>query len=192
MPLSAARLFPLLSILSMFCTSACDDPDQLEGYRHIGTAVFRRSYAGHENYTESQRDSAFGADPEYMSSDAHGDSVLMILNDMGIVQAQNLLFNDNETAMTDTVLIPHQGSGMDTAYIEKDTIDWRMALCIKSGRITDRFPIEDVSGIFVAYLLPSRRSDHPFIAVIQQYYIMNGDNYEIAVYGKPDARYGEK
>jgi hypothetical protein len=188
MPLSATHLFPLFSILSMFCTSACDKPDRIEGYRHIGTAAFRRSYAGHENWTESQLDSASRADPEYMSDDAHGDSALMFLRDMGIAQAQHLLLNHNETAMTDTVLIPHQGPGTDTAYIEKDTIDWRMALCIKSRRITHRFPMEDVSGIFVAYLLPSRRSDHPFIAVIQQYYIMNGDNYEVAVYGKTDPR----
>lgn len=192
MVLSAPHTFPLLFILLMSGPSACDKPDRTDGYSHIGTAVFRRSYAGHENWTTSQLDSVSRADPEYMSGDAHGDSMLMILNNMSIAAGERLLLGENERHLTDTIVIANQGSEPDTAYIEKDTIDWQMALCFKSLRTTSRLPIEHVSSSFVAYLLPNRTDDQPFIAVLQQYYIMNGDNYEVAVYQKTGSRSSEK
>ena len=181
-----------MSILLILGHTACDTAAQSDGYMHIGTGVFRRSYAGHENWTERQLDSASRADPLYITTSGHGDTVLRILNAMGVAEDHRLLLDANERDMRDTLVIASGGSESETAYIEKDTIDWQMTLCIKSRRTTYRFPIEEVSSSFVAYLLPDRDGDHPFIAVLQYYYIMNGDNYEVAVYGKPDPRYGDK
>lgn len=192
MPLSAPRILPLLCIISMLGTSACDKPDRTEGYRHIGTVVFRRSYAGHENWTESQLDSVSRMDPEYMLSDEQSDHIRHILNIMGIAAGQKLLISEHADILKDTIVIKNRGSETDTAYIEKDTINWRMALCVKNGRTISMLPIEHVSSSFVAYLLPSRTGESSFIAVIQQYYIMNGDNYDVAVYGKADPRHGAK
>lgn len=176
----------------MLRIQACRDPDRTDRYAHIGTAIFRRSYAGHENWSESKYDSVSRSNPEYILSDARGDSVLRILNDLGIAEAQELLLGDIANALMDTIMIPNHGTGTDTVFIEKDTINWQLAIRITNGTMTHRLLFEDASSLFVAYLVPSRKGDHPFIAVLQQYYIMNGDNYEVAVYGKADPRYGEK
>jgi|LakMenE01Jun11ns_1017448.scaffolds.fasta_scaffold9945017_2 hypothetical protein len=186
--MSTPGIFPLLSILAMLGASSCDKPAHPDSYRYLGTALFRRSYAGHEKWTESQFDSVSRSNPEYIQSDARGDSALQILNDMGIVQAQELLLGDIDGTLMDTIIVAYEGSRADTVFIDKDTINWQMTIRVNDGTKTHRFPFEDVSSLFVAYLVPSRKGDHPFIAVLQQYYIMNGDNYEVAVYGKPDPR----
>lgn len=192
MPLSASRSVHLISALLILGLSACEKAVTSDGYKHFGSVVFRRSYAGHENWTESQLDSAHRAAPEYMTNHAQGDTVLRILQAMGIVENERLLIEEDEGAPLDTIVIGARWSDPDAAYIEKDTINWKMALCIKGGRTTDRFVIESVGSSFFAELMPSRTSDQPFVAILQQYYIMNGDNFQVDAYGKTGPRYGEK
>ena len=177
----------------MLGTSACDKPDRTEGYRHIGTVVFRRSYAGHENWSQSKLDSVEASHPVQIPwSEASDEHILRILHDMGLADEDALIIGESDRDLRDTVIIEHAAAASDTAFIEKDTIDWQLALRINNGTVSQRLPFDDASNIFVAYLAPPHTGKHPYLVVVQSYYIMNGDNYEVAVYGKAEPGDGEK
>lgn len=191
--ITAADIITASYLLSLLFLSGCDTTNGDQHYERIGEVTFRRSFAGHENWTPSELDSVQRSNPTTTTDPgASGSPAFDVLRSMGLTSGEALLLDSTGQDLRDTIMVPNHGSGMDTVYIEKDTITWQMAIRINSGSTTDRIPIEKVSSSFVAYLVPSRRGDQPFIAVLQQYYIMNGDNFEVAVYGKQDARYGEK
>jgi hypothetical protein len=179
------RFIILLLIFSYIFIPGCTESAKERHYKYVGQASFRRSYAGHENWSEAQLDSAEKSNPFYLfSSDSSANHVLAILNRLGIGNKDELLLNKIEQDLKDTITIVNNHADFDTICITYDIPHTRSSIQIKNKQSIDSIPIKDEAFSHTFNLVRLKDNSNPFIVFVNQYYIMNGDNYEISVYEK--------
>lgn len=179
------RSIILLFIFSYIFLPGCTESAKERHYKYVGQASFRRSYAGHENWSEVQVDSAKKSNPFCMSHyDSSANHVLAILNRLGVGNKDELLLNKIEQDLKDTITIINHHSDIDTIFITYNMTHTRASIQIKNKQSIDSIPIKDESFSHTFNLVRLKDNSNPYIVFVNQYYIMNGDNYEISVYKK--------
>ncbi len=174
-------------MLSLLVLSGCEAPTSELRYEEIGTVTFRRSFAGHENWTGSELDSAQKSNPTTMTDPGASDSpAFSALQEMGLTAGEELLLDSTGQDLGDTIILHDQGRGADTVLLEHVTGRARTWVRIRNGGVVDQDTVEWINGVSGPLLLEPPISTHPYFALVQYYYIMNGDNYEVSVYRKVD------
>ncbi|MFT3844516.1 MAG: hypothetical protein QM725_05655 [Lacibacter sp.] len=165
----------------------CTSEERKQDYKYRGQVSFRRSYAGHENLSDKELDSLRNANPLFMEqSNASEDTLLAILVKSGMVKENELLLDKISSELKDTIFISSEKSGIDTAYISyNQTKESGMAVIhIRNGKLFDTIPISDEVFSHTFSLARLNYNTRLMFVFVNQYYIMNGDNYEVSVYEK--------
>lgn len=170
-------MFFVFSILN----SGCNQSNKSK-LNYVGKAAFRRSYAGHEHWSEAKFDSVKKSNPTLMSmGDTTEQKALNILTEMGFAGKDELFISKVESILKDTIVITNKKGSMDTAYINFNLKEVKASLYLQTLNSIDSIPIDYTEysrRLFQKKLEP----DQTFILYLNQYYIMNGDNYEISLY----------
>ncbi len=88
--------------------SACHDKEHTYECTHIGTAVFRRSDAGHENWADQRTRFGVEVEPGIPPGDARGDTALQIL-EQRLDDGRTNRLADSENNMMDTIMVLDHG-----------------------------------------------------------------------------------
>jgi hypothetical protein len=179
------RLIIILLLFSNFFIYGCTEPDSKRHYKNVGKVGFRRSYGEHESWSEAELDSVEKSNPFYMdNSDSSAGKVLTILNRLGIGNKDELFLDKIARDLKDTTTIVNHSADIDTIYISYDMAHTKASIQIRNARTIDSIPIEEVPFSHTFSLVRFKIKSNPFIVFVNQYYIMNGDNYEVSVYEK--------
>jgi hypothetical protein len=157
------------------------------GYHYIGHVSFRRTYAGLENLSDAQIDSVEKTNPSFMfPTHTSEDTMLAILTRLGMADKNELLLDKITSSLKDTIYIPTSNSQADTIYIKYHETRERgtATIQIQNGKAVDSIPIKDEVFSHTFSLFKLSDNTKPLFAFINQYYIMNGDNYEVSLYQK--------
>lgn len=163
----------------------CKSEDIGQHYHYIGQVSFRRTYAGLENLSDVELDSVEKANPSFMyPTHTSEDTMLEILTKLGVVDKNDLLLDKISLRLSDTILISDKNLQSDTAFINynKNKEVGTASIQIKNGKYFDSIPIKDEVFSHTFSLFKLNDTGKTLFAFINQYYIMNGDNYEVSIY----------
>ncbi|MGN6164388.1 MAG: hypothetical protein ACTHOF_07600 [Flavisolibacter sp.] len=178
------RLFLISFLISEFYFLGCTPPASERHSKYLGQVAFRQSYAGHENWSGAEIDSAESSNPYYL--DAHGNSgqkIVDILAALKIASTDQLFLDKIGHNLKDTVVFSAYNNGNDTAFIKYDASKTlRASIILRNKKLLDSVPIERGTLPDVFHLIDLKGKSNRFIVLLDQYYISNGNNYEISVY----------
>jgi hypothetical protein len=177
------RFIIKLLVFSNFFIYGCTESESERHYKYVGQVGFRRSYGGHENWSEAELDSVEKSNPSYMvSSDSLAGKVLAILSRLGIGNNQELFLDKIAKDLKDTITFINHSADIDTIYISYDIAHMRASIQIRNAQIKDSLPIKDEPFSHTFSLVRFQSNSNPYVVFVNQYYIMNGDNYEVSIY----------
>jgi hypothetical protein len=178
------RLFLILLFISEFYLLGCTLSNSKRYLTYIGQVEFRRSYAGHEKWSEAELDSVEKSNPYYLNAyDSSSRKIIDILTRLEIADSEQLFLDKIDQNLKDTVVLATNDYGNDTAFIKYDTSrTLRTSIILRNKKLLDSVPIErgDLPDGFS--LINLKGKSNRFLIFFHQYYIMNGYNYEISVY----------
>jgi hypothetical protein len=174
-------------LLSCVLLLGCKSQGIKQHYQHIGQVSFRRTYAGLENLSDAELDSVEKTNPSFMyPTRTSEDTMLTILTSLGVAVKDDLLLDKITSRLKDTIYISTTNLQIDTVYIgysqTKET--GTATIQVKNGKNVDSIPIKDEVFSHTFSLFELNDNKKPLFAFINQYYIMNGDNYEVSLYEK--------
>ncbi len=174
----------LLFFIFYFIAFACNT-EKGSDYKYIGKVAFRRSYAGHQYWPDAVYDSLQNLNPSYMfDSSIKGVNVFDSIINLGIANKEKLMLNGINLHLQDTIITGRKDLYPDTVYIYYDTLYSKASIKIKNGKSLKNLPIMDDPLGHIFNLVDQKESSIPRIILIDQYYIMNGDNFEVSLYTK--------
>jgi hypothetical protein len=178
------RLFLILLFISECCFLGCTRYNTEQHLKYLGQVGFRKSYAGHQNWSEAELDSVEKSNPYFMDAyDSSSRKIIDILAKLEIANTEQLLLDKIDEDLKDTIVLSDPGKGNDTAFIKYDTsMSLRTSIILRNKKILDSLPIERGSLPDVFRLINLNDRSNRFVILLNQYYIMNGYNYEISVY----------
>jgi len=156
-------------------------------YQYAGEVVFRRSYVAHENLPDAEVDSLEKSNPFFMfPTHTAEDTMLIILAKLGVADKNYLLLDKIAPELKDTIFLSLTDNPVDTICINYkiNKEAGTASIQIKNGPAIDSIPIKDEAFSHSFSLLRLNDPAKKMFAVINQYYIMNGDNYEVSIYEK--------
>lgn len=163
----------------------CTEGNKERHYKYVGQVSFRRSYAGHENWSEAELDSVEKSNPAYLfTSDSSTNKMLAILNRLGVSNNDELFLDKIAPDLKDSIIIVTHNSDIDSVCISYDMTHTKASIQIKNRQSIDSIPIKDESFSHTFNLIRLSVPSNPFILFVSQYYIINGDNYEVSIYEK--------
>src|SRR4051794_1620880 len=115
------RLFLILLSISGFGLLGCTRTNSEGHLKYLGQVVFRRSYAGHENWSGRELDSVERSNPYYLNAyDSSGQKIIGILTALKIANTDQLFLEKIDQNLKDTIVLAAYGNGNDTAFIKYD------------------------------------------------------------------------
>lgn len=175
----------LAFLLACGLLPGCKSEDIGQHYHYIGQVSFRRTYAGLENLSDVELDSVEKTNPSFMyPTHTSEDTMLEILTKLGVVDKNDLLLDKISLRLRDTILISDKNLQSDTAFINynKNKEAGTASIQIKNGKYVYSIPIKDEVFSHTFSLFKLNDTGKTLFAFINQYYIMNGDNYEVSIY----------
>lgn len=178
------RVIFFFLIICDFVLFGCKS-ESVKHYDYIGQVSFRRTYAGLENLSDDKLDSVEKTNPSFMfPTHTSEDTMLNILIKLGIANKNEMLLDRITPFLKDTIFLTNRNFKTDTVFIKYDTAKAKASIYIKTIQTTDIIPIKDESFSHTFSLVQIKERSNPYIVFINQYYIMNGDNYEVSLYEK--------
>src|SRR5690349_21535074 len=96
-------------ILLFFCNilmPGCAEGNKERHYKYVGQVSFRRSYAGHESWSEAELDSVEKSNPAYLfSGDSSANEILANLNRLGVGNKDELFLDKIAPDLKDSITI---------------------------------------------------------------------------------------
>lgn len=170
--------------LLLLVLSGCDTPTGHQHYERIGEVTFRRSFAGHENWTPSAFDSVQRSDPRMLyEPELDSSSVISVLQALGLITGEELLLDSSGKDLQDTIILDGKEQRNDTVYLTHDAMNARTTINIRNGDLVDQHTLSWTGPSGPALIAPRANGQRSF-ALVEYYYIMNGDNYKVMVYRK--------
>lgn len=186
-----SRSHSLQIILAALCLAiaGCSEPDP-PSMEKVAEYVFRRSYAGHEELSDSAVALMHSAMPELIMERISDVTVTHRLTQLGIIKADSLQLNAQDDL--DQLVFDYFDPRVFTldeakfCQIYWDTTNKQLTLGVKANGTILLHLIES-DGIGLQYghidLIPGGFEE---IIVFNPYYVMNGDNFELNVFEVKD------
>lgn len=174
-------------ILAVLCLAmvGCSEPDP-PSMEKVAEYVFRRSYAGHEDLSDSAVALMHSAMPELITEGVNDPTVTHRLTQLGIIKADSLHLNAEDVIdqlefdYFDPMVFTLDEAKFCQIYWDTTTAELTLGVNVNGTMLLHRI---EGDGIGLGYshsdLIPGGFEE---IIVFNPYYIMNGDNYELDVY----------
>lgn len=177
----------LVFLLVCQLLSGCISEGSKQQYKYLGEVGFRRTYAVSDNVSDAEMDSIGKSNPTFMNPTSEEETAMLsILTKFQMADKSRLLLNRISQNLKDTIYFSGNSSQSDTVYIQysnnKET--GTAAIKIKNGVLIDSIPIKDEVFSHTFSLLKLNDTSGKLFAFVNQYYIMNGDNYEVSIFEK--------
>lgn len=175
--LNKTHLLTLLLFIS--CIIGCKEKLCITKISELG---FRRSYAGHEEWSDEYMDSVMRSNPDFMNS----DDTLYIgnLKALGLVKDNQLLLNKFNGVKKTPIYLSDNNShkvSIDVDYLDENSC-FGIIVRDKDSKASAPLLDENMFGntqIDTIDLIPGGFKE---ILVLENYYIMNGDDYFISIF----------
>ena len=176
-------LFRLTVVFGLFCAN-CVQADRGSKVKVIGTVGFRRSYAWYPGKDMHVYESEKKATPTLMKMfDSLEQKALDVLIKFEYSSTSEFFFDKIDTLLKDTVFTYNQiVAAEDTVFVNFDDRHQKAYLKIKGIGINDSVAVRWAMSRPCLYSASFKSDAYPYILYLNQYYIMNGDNYEITVF----------
>lgn len=165
----------------------CISEGSKQQYKYLGEVSFRRTYAVSDNVSDAVMDSIGKSNPTFMNPASKEQvAMLSVLTKFQMADKSKLLLDRISQNLKDTIYFAGNSSQTDTVYIQYSNNKeiGTAAIKIKNRAFIDSFPIKDEVFSHTFSLLKLNDTSGKLFAFIDQYYIMNGDNYEVSIYEK--------
>lgn len=173
-----------LIILTSFSFLSCvkSDCDQIIT-NNLGVIQFRRSYANHLHMSDSAFDSLVKSNPEFDNFlNGAKPELHQYLEKFGFSFKNKLLINKLDTLLHDTLLISKTNGAKYSLFPTLDIKTKKTFLTILGKNCQDSIYLDQTPSPPRFRFINFEPENKKFILVYWQYYFMNGDMFDIALF----------